>query len=283
MKMKHVLFALALPALALLTSCDGGSDPDAAPKPTLSFQTGAGFTFADAQAGVDDILKIGVIAKSNDSKLSKITINLSTNGGTPGIIFDTTVNANSANFTYNYKVQGGVADILKLTVIANDANGTTAEQSLSIEITPATVAIGLQQNQQVYNLQSPAGYNGAYDLTKSAGKFTADKPTEKDIIDGTPSSAVFSKSWTTGNGSKFVKVSANDYNLATSSSFIYNLWKTNAANAASTVTDIKMGDVILVKSGQSVPFGLYIIKVTEVKETASDNLDYIKFEYKGDI
>ena len=281
--MKHVLFALAIPALAFLTSCDGGSDPDAAPKPTLSFQTGGSFTYTDAQAGVDDILKIGVIAKSNDSKISKVSIKLSTNGGTDGVIFDTTINANSATFTYNYKVQGSVADILKMTVVASDANGTTAEQSLNIEITPATVAIGLQQNQIVYNLQSPAGYNGAYDLTKSAAKYTADKPTEKDIIDGTPVSAVFNKTWTTVNGSKFVKVTANDYNLSTSSSFIYNLWKTNAATATSTVTDIKLGDVILVKSGQSVPFGLYIIKVTEVKETTTDNLDYIKFEYKGDI
>jgi len=249
----------------------------------LSFQTGSGFTYTDAQAGVDDILQIGVIAKSNDSKISKVSIKLSTNGGTAGVIFDTTINANSATFTYNYKVQGSVADILKMTVVATDANGTTAEQSLNIEITPATVAIGLQQNQIVYNLQSPAGYNGAYDLTKSAVKYSADKPTEKDIIDGTPVSAVFNKTWTTGNGSKFVKVTANDYNLSTSSSFIYNLWKTNAATATSTVTDIKLGDVILVKSGQSVPFGLYIIKVTEVKETTTDNLDYIKFEYKGDI
>ena len=283
MKMKHVLFALAIPALAFLSSCGGDSDPDAAPKPTLSFQTGSGFTFDDAQAGVDDILKIGVIAKSNDSKLNKVTINLSTNGGTPGVIFDTTVNANGATFTYNFKVQGSVTDVLKLTVTASDANGTTAEQSLSIEITPATVAIGLQQNQYIYNLQSPAGYNGAYDLTKSSAKYSNDNRTEKDIIDGTPSSAVFSKSWTTGNGSKFVKVSANDYNLSTSSTFIYNLWKTNAANATATATDLKLGDVILVKSGQSVPFGLYIIKITEVKETTTDNLDYIRFEYKGDI
>jgi len=283
MKMKHVLFALAIPALAFLSSCGGGSDPDAAPKPTLSFQTGSGFTFDDAQAGVDDILKIGVIAKSNDSKLNKVTINLSTNGGTPGVIFDTTVNANGATFTYNFKVQGSVTDVLKLTVTASDANGTTAEQSLSIEITPATVAIGLQQNQYIYNLQSPAGYNGAYDLTKSSAKYSNDNRTEKDIIDGTPSSAVFSKSWTTGNGSKFVKVSANDYNLSTSSTFIYNLWKTNAANATATATDLKLGDVILVKSGQSVPFGLYIVKITEVKETTTDNLDYIRFEYKGDI
>lgn len=280
--MKHVLFALAIPALAFLTSC-GGDSNDAAPKPTLSFQTGTGYTSADAQAGLDDILKIGVIAKSNDSKISKVSIKLSTNGGTAGVIFDTTINANSTAFDYNYKVQGSVADILKLTVTATDANGTTAEQSLSIEITPATVAIGLQQNQIVYNLQSPAGYNGAYDLTKSAVKYAADKPTEKDIVDGTPSSAIFSKSWTSGNGSKFVKVSANDYNLATSSTFIYTLWKNNAANATATVTDIKLGDIILVKSGQMVPFGLYIIKITEVKETTTDNLDYIKFEYKGDI
>lgn len=284
MKMKHVLFALAIPALAFLTACNGGdSGEDTAPKPTLSFQTGAGFTFQDAQAGVDDVLKIGVIAKSNDSKLSKITISISTNGGTPGVIFDSTINANGATFTYNYKVQGSVADVLKLTVKATDANSTSAEQSLNVEITPATVAIGLQQNQEVYNFQSPAGYNGAYDLTKSAPKYSADPPSEKDIVDGTPSTAIFSKSWTSGNGSKFVKVSANDYNLATNSLFIYNLWKSNSANATTTITDIKTGDVILVKSGQSVPFGLYIIKVTEVKETAADNLDYIKFEYKGDI
>lgn len=284
MKMKHVLFALAVPVLAFLTACNGGdSGEDTAPKPTLSFQTGAGFTFADAQAGVDDVLKIGVIAKSNDSKLSKVTISLSTNGGTAGVIFDSTVNANGATFTYNYKVQGSVADVLKLTVKASDANGTSAEQSLNIEIIPATVAIGLQQNQFVYNMQSPAGYNGAYDLTESAPKYSADPPSEKDIVDGTPSTAIFSKSWTTSNGSKFVKVTTNDYNLATSSSFIYNLWKSNSANAATTVTNITKGDVILVKSGQSVPFGLYIIKITDVKDTPADNLDYIQFEYKGDI
>lgn len=283
MKMKHILFALAIPALAFLTACGGDSDEDSAPKPTLSFQTGAGFTFQDAQASVNDILKIGIIAKSNDSKLSKISIKLSTNGGTAGVIFDTTINSNSATFNYNYEVLGSVSDVLKMTVTANDANGTSAEQSLTIEVVPPLVPIGKQQNQQVYNLQSPAAYNGAYDLTKSTAKFSADKPTEKDIVDGTPASAVFSKSWGTLNGSKFVKVSANDYNLATTTTFIYNLWKANAANAATTVTDIKVGDVILVKSGQSVPFGIYIIKITEVKETPSDNLDYIKFEYQGDI
>jgi hypothetical protein len=283
MKLKHVLFAMALPVLAFLTSCGSDGSEDAKPKPTLSFQTGAGFTFADGQAGVDDVLKIGVIAKSNDSKLSKVTISLSTNGGTSGVIFDTTINANSTAFNYNYTVQGGVADVLKLTVSAKDNNGTSTEQVLSIEITPPTVAIGLQQNQFVYNLQSPAGYNGAYDLTTSSPKFTADKPAEKDIVDQTPTSALFNKTWGTANGSKFVKVTANDYNLSTSSTYIYNLWKNNSATATSTLANIALGDVILVKSGQSVPFGLYIIKVTEVKETAGDNLDYIKFEYKGDI
>jgi hypothetical protein len=78
-------------------------------------------------------------------------------------------------------------------------------------------------------------------------------------------------------------VTANDYTLSVTSSYVYNLWKNNAANATSTISNIAKGDVILVKSGQSVPFGIYIIKITDVINTASDNLDNILFEYRGDI
>jgi hypothetical protein len=284
MKMKHLLFAMAVPALVFLTACsDSGSDGDSAPKPTLSFQTGAGFTSANTKSSVDSTLKIGVIAQSNDAKLAKISISLSTNGGTSGVIFDTTITSKSTAFTYKYKVQGTVGDILKLTVKAEDANGTSAEQSLTVDIEPANFVMGVQQNQRVYNLQGPNP--GAYDLTKSVNKLSSDNPQEKDIIDGTPTTTpiVFSKSWTSGNGSKFVKVTANDYTLSVTSSYVYNLWKNNAANATSTISNIAKGDVILVKSGQSVPFGIYIIKITDVINTASDNLDNILFEYRGDI
>ena len=281
MKMKHILFALAIPALALLSSCGKDSDETTAPKPTLSFQTGSGYTFTDAKASVDSVLNIGIIAKSNDSKLAKISISLSTNGGTAGSIFDTTITTNSTAFTYRYKVKGTVGDALKLTVKANDANGTSSEQSLNIDITPPTFVLGQQGNQRIYNIEGPNA--GAYDLTKGLTKLKGDNPQEKDIIDGTPNTAVFSKSWTSGNGSKFVKVTANDWNLAVTSSYIFDLWNTNAASATASVTNITKNDVILVKSGQSVPFGIYIIKINDVVNTASDNLDYILFEYKGDI
>ena len=279
--MKHILFALAIPALAFLTACGGDSGEDSAPKPTLSFQTGPGYTFSNAKASVDSVLNIGIIAKSNDSKLSRITISLSTNGGTPGVIFDTTITSNSATFNYPYKVKGTVGDALKLTVKATDANGTATEQSLNIEISVPVFFVDGPTNQFVWNLQGAK--EGAYDLRNGLNKTLADAPGDKDIIDGTPSTAVFSKSWTSGNGSNFVKVSTNDWNLATNSTFLYDLWKANAANAKPTVTDIKTGDIIMVKSGQSIPFSFYIIKITEVKETATDNLDYIKFDYRGQV
>jgi hypothetical protein len=281
-KIKTILLAAALPLLIVLGACDGDTTTSK-PKPTLTFQTGSGFTFSDAQASVDSILVLGIRATSNDQKLKSIKITQSTNGGTPATLWDTTVSGKVLNYDYDYEVSGGVTDVITLTVTATDDNGETATQSLKVEIYPAQVPLGTQGGQIIYNMQSPTGYNGAYDLNTSTGKFVTDPSIVKDIIDLTTTSGTFPKSWGTSNGTKFAKVTADDYNNATNSNFIYNLWKNNAANATATISNIALGDVYVIKSGQSVRFNLYVLKVTEVKTTTTDNLDYIKFDYKGDI
>lgn len=281
-KIKSVLLAAALPLLIVLGACDGETDVTK-PKPSLTFQTGSGFTFSDAQASVDSVLVIGIRATSNDQKLKNIKITQSTNGGTPATLWDTTISGKILNYDYDYSVSGGVTDVITLTVTATDDNGETASQSLKVEIYPAQVPLGTQGGQVVYNMQSPTGYNGAYDLNTSTGKFFTDPSIVKDIVDQNTVSGSFNKTWGTLNGTKFAKVTTDDYNNATSSNFIYNLWKNNAANATTTAANIALGDVYVVKSGQNVRFNLYVIKITEVKVTTTDNLDYIKFDYKGDI
>jgi len=60
------------------------------------------------------------------------------------------------------------------------------------------------------------------------------------------------------------------------------LWKANAAVATDKVTGIAKDDVYLVKSGQDLPFNLYIVKVTNIQDltTIGNHNDYIEFSYK---
>lgn len=285
MKFKHVLFAMAIPALAILSSC-GGDTGTEKPKPTLNFETGTGYTSSAALASVDSLLKIGIRASSSDQKLKAVKVTISTNGGTALTYWDTAINTKIFNYDLKYKVAGSVADMLTMTVTATDDNGETVSKTLSIEIAPATVAIGRQQGFKVYNIIGASP--GAFDLNTSANKTTSDPATVKDLIDMTVSTGanagVFSKSWTSGNGTKYVKVTADDYNNATSSNFLYNLWKSKSSTATTTVSNLATGDVILVKTGQAIRFNIYIIKVTAVNATpVGDNSDYVEFEYKGDI
>lgn len=281
MKFTKILFAAALPAIAFLASC-GGEDDTTKPKPTLTFKTGAGYTSGNATASVDSNLKIGIIGVTADKKLKSAKIELSTNGGANAKLWDTTISVGTFNYDYNFKVAGSVADNLKLTFTVTDDNGESASTSLTVEVLPPTVAIGLQQNQYVYNIIGAE--KGAYDLATSAPKGVADPETVKDLKDMTTVSVGgFSKAWTSGNGTKFVRVDASDWDNSTSSNYLYNLWKNKASTATTSITNLALNDVILVKTGQPVDFNIYIIKVTEVKETTSDNLDYIKFSYKGDI
>lgn len=285
MKFKHILFALAIPSLAILASCgdDTGTEK---PKPTLNFETGATYTSSAALASVDSVLKYGIRATSTDQKLKSVKVTISTNGGTALTYWDTAINTKIFNFDLNYKVAGSVADVLTLNFTATDDNGESVSKSLTIEIAPANVAIGRQQGFRVYNIIGASP--GAFDLNTSSTKSAGDPATVKDLIDMTVSTGanagVFSKSWTSGNGTKYVKLTTNDYNNATSSNFIYNLWKNNSPSATTTVSNLTTGDVILIKTGQAIRFNLYILKVTNVNATpVGDNSDYVEFEYKGDI
>ena len=104
-----------------------------------------------------------------------------------------------------------------------------------------------------------------------------------DLLDLTPSTAEFSKSWGSGHGtSMFARVTATVFTNASTTTGLEEEWDKVAATATSTIEDIETGDYILVKTGQAdVSFDIFIIKVTAVEETPSDNFDYIEFSYKG--
>lgn len=279
MKLKHLLLALTLPVVAFLGSCGGDSND---PKPSISLTAGAKFVSGDISVMSDSLLSFSVSATSGSGALSNITANYSINGKTAVTIKDTSVAGNAVAFVIKNRLSGSVDDVVTYNFIAKDANGQTATVSVKITVIPPTAPLVGFANQLVYNARN-TGFENAYDLNKGVGLLTNSSATLKDLMDKTSSTMdQFSKIWGSDNNSKFLKVTANDYTNASTTTYLYNLWKANSATATAQTAVLVAGDVYLVKSGQDIPFNLYLIKVTKIQDVATigNHNDYVEFSYK---
>lgn len=278
--MKKFVLALSLPVLAFLGSCGGDS---ANPEPTISLNAGAGLVNADMQIMSDSMLKFSITATAGSESLSKITVTSSKNGASASTLQDTAVSGKTVSYVLSKRISGSVDDKIVVTFTATDGNGKTKATSVTISVIPATVPLTGTQLQQVWNTLNGA-YGNAYDLEKSETIMPNNSnATVKDLLDQTVTGdAQFSKVWGSGNGTKFVKLTANDYTNASTTTFLYNLWKTNGASATTKTSTLAINDVYLVKTGQDLPFNLYIIKVTDLVDntTAGNHNDYVEFAYK---
>lgn len=279
MKLKHLLLALSLPVVAFLGSCGGDSND---PKPTISLTAGAKFVSSDISVMSDSLLSFSISATSGSGALSGISANYSINGKSAVAVKDTSVNGNAVAFVIKHRLAGSVDDVVTYTFTAKDANGQTASVSVKISVIPPTAPLIGFSNQLIYNARN-TGFENAYDLNKGVGLLTNASATLKDMMDKTTSSMdQFSKIWGSDNSGKFVKVTANDFTNASTTTYLYNLWKANGANAVAQTAVLAVGDVYLVKSGQDLPFNLYIVKVTKIQDltAAGNHNDYVEFSYK---
>jgi hypothetical protein len=214
--------------------------------------------------------------------LSGITANYSINGKAAVMVKDTAVNGNSVSFVIKHRLAGSVDDVVTYTFTAKDANGQTASTTVKINVIPPTAPLLGLATQLIYNARN-TGFENAYDLNKGVGLLTSASATVKDLMDKTTSSMdQFSKIWGSDNNSKFVKVTSNDFTNASTTTYIYNLWKANSAAATAQTATLAVGDVYLVKSGQDLPFNLYIVKVTKIQDLTAigNHNDYVEFSYK---
>ena len=279
MKLKHLLLALTLPVVAFLGSCGGDSND---PKPSISLTAGAKFVSSDISVMSDSMLSFSISATSGSGALSNITANYSINGKPSVMIKDTSVAGNAVAFVIKNRLSGSVDDVVTYNFIAKDANGQTATASVKITVIPPTAPLVGFSNQLVYNARN-TGFENAYDLNKGVGLLTNSSATLKDLMDKTTSTMdQFSKIWGSDNNSKFLKVSANDFTNASTTTYLYNLWKANSATAVATTGTLAVNDVYVVKSGQDLPFTLYIVKVTKIQDltAAGNHNDYVEFSYK---
>jgi hypothetical protein len=279
MKLKHLLLALTLPVVAFLGSCGGDSND---PKPSISLTAGTKFVSSDISVMSDSMLSFSVSATSGSGALSNITANYSINGKPSVMIKDTSVTGNAVAFVIKNRLAASVDDVVTYNFIAKDANGQTATASVKITVIPPTAPLVGFSNQLVYNARN-TGFENSYDLNKGVGLLTNSSATLKDLMDKTTSTMdQFSKIWGSDNNSKFLKVSANDFTNASTTTYLYNLWKANGATAVATTATLAVNDVYIVKSGQDLPFTLYIVKVTKIQDltAAGNHNDYVEFSYK---
>lgn len=279
MKIKHLLLALALPVVAFLGSC-GGDSKD--PKPSISLTAGAKYVSGDISVMSDSLLSFSVSATSGSGNLSGISANYSINGAATKTFFDSSVSGNAVNFVIKTRLAGSVDDVVVFNFIAKDANGQSSTKSIKIMVIPPTAPLLGFQTQLIYNANN-TGFESAYDLNKGVPLLKSASATQKDLMDmSTSAMAQFSKIWGSDNKGKFLKVTANDFTNANTTTYLYNLWKANSAAATAQTAVLAIGDVYLLKTGQDLPFNLYIIKVTNIQDLPAigNHNDYIEFSYK---
>lgn len=280
MKLKYILFAFAFPLAAFLGSCD---PEDAKPKPTISLVAGTKYVSASISVTSDSMLTFSIKTTAGSDNMATISASYSLNGAAAKTFFDTSVAGKEVVCIAKNRISAGVDDILDYTFTATDANGQKASTSIKILVIPPIKPLAGVAGQSIYNARY-VGFDNAYNLNTSIAFIgSIANFATSDILDKTPLGAEqFAKTWGSGNGSKFVRVTSNDFTNATTTTFMYNLWKANGAKATLEINSIVKGDIILVKSGQAIPFNLYMLKITNIQDlpTIGNHNDYIMFDYK---
>ena len=287
MKIKHLLLALTLPMITFFGSCQpGGSD-----SPTrISLGNGPGLISANTTAMADSLLTFSISASAMMAMdfagtIQKISASYSINGKSAVPILDSTISSSSSStILFQHRLVGNVADVVKYTFVATEVNGNSAKTSVEITVNPTPAPLKIITENFVYNTldNSKCGF----DLSKGLGLTKYDTLISKDLMDktiaGPLGDAQFSKKWGSGNFTRFVKISNNDYINAKTTNDLYDLWNLNGIFATLQTATLATGDVYLVKSGQDLPFNLYIIAITEIQDITNigNNLDYVKFNYK---
>lgn len=190
-----------------------------------------------------------------------------------------TFSDNTGSYKDTLDITGSVGSTEIYIFTVTDKSDNTASDTITVGVLDAEVALSEKTNGEVFNLQGSG--KGAFDLKAGVAKSSGDADADKDIVDQStvsPTGVVFPKTWGTKNAALFVKASSSfNYTNATNNSAYVEFAK---GSSSSSTAALAVGDVYIVKNTRFTN-GYVVVKITEVNETSSDNLDNIKFTYKN--
>ncbi len=276
--LKSWMLLLPLSAIAFLSSCGGEEE---APKPTATITISGDKISGNEVEVMSDIL-ISASATAGSESLKSVKFSVKINGAAAITVLDTAVTSKSFTVEFPTKALGSTGDDVEYMVTAMDANGTEASASTKLSVVPKLLSLDGSANQIVYNANAQ-GQDIAYDLIAGFALAKGSAPIDQDIKDATGATDVqWSKKWTSGNGTKFIKITANDWNNASSTTYLFNLYKANK-DKMTTEISFEEKDVILAKSTQDVEFNIYVIQIDKITDlpAVGNNNDFVQFSVKG--
>ena len=269
---------LVMPLLLIQTSCKKDKDPN---KPLVFVAPEPLYVFAK----VNDVVSFNITI-SSEAGLKSFEITSKIDDGKSFTQTEMEVSfsgegSSTELFEYVAPLAAQGSSVI-FTFIAVDVEGqrTTVGRRLWVEEQPVgPIFLNETSGHMMYSKNSSNA--DSYNLETGMAVFsTLNDSTERDIEDFPLSDTtdMLSLSWVSPAGGKFVKFNGFNYANATDSLLIDGY--TSGAKF-SKVDNLVVGDIILTKLGGTVTPNYVVIKITQINDPDSTNLDYYMFNVKN--
>jgi hypothetical protein len=253
--MKKLLFAIAAVAVTM-TSCSKDETDDLIKNenPVITITSVTGTT---VEAGSALELRISVRANDDGDKLKTFAVTR----GDETIAFFSVSDINEMSLdTVVYLAASSAFETTVYTAVASDKNNNLAAKTISI----ATVSgFGAEKTGGFYHISAPNGYLGAYDLANDAMVAFSKDDSVKDMKNNDV--IAFTGSWTSNNGTMYVKTTL-DFDNSTYSSMV-STYATLSQSEVNSVTPVN-GEKYIAKLRNGL--GYAFIKITNVDPSNND-------------
>jgi hypothetical protein len=284
-KLIYSTLGLILTASFMFTGCKDSTTTTTpeTPKPTITFLNTTGYIFTNSSrlnTGAEAQLKFGMVVTSTID-LKSVTVSRNYEGSGNVVIFTKNVPSNSKNFQID--IMDTLSSALKgkfvYTFSATDNDATTNSSTIEVTATGALVDV---IDQKIYN-NFGTGFGG-YDLINGENISNADASNvgRRDIRDNSTNS-VIAKSWTSSNGTTFIKNPPTiTWDQTTSEAKLKSAFDLNSASASANITGLDgvAGTLILAKVTRGSSTKYFMIRVTSIFDDPGANNDYVLFDYK---
>lgn len=219
------------------------------------------------------------ITMSTNEKLAELKITPDVDDANQGVLTEDFSGPTSASYTYNYVIPGTVSDgdYITVSIKVTDNQGEITTKSVTINVVePAASGTTLAYENTagvLWSLIAPAGYYGAFDLAHNEGLSSSVGDTEKDMKNNSTSG--WSPQWISGNATTYVKANTFDYAAGTHEDAATAFTSGTAATFPITPA---VNDIYIAKLRAGSNYA--VIKITNIYDSPSDNLDKIEFTYK---
>jgi hypothetical protein len=283
-KLKFLAFLMiAAFGAAMISSCGDGDDDLEPVGPTLNFLGGMEYVSSDAELTADSEFSVG-IRGTHSENIEKFTVTLAINGTSAGTLFDSSFKSRDFDYVF-VRTTGPDAQTERYSFTLTDRNGVETTRSITITNTGSGGAeLSLfPETGDPFKVSNVKGPNlGAFDLVANGPQAAGDPNDGKDIQDSTGASDLsggrydWPARWTSRNGTMF-KTAATSFDAITNEANLASAWA-NGGTETNVLQNIQEGDVYIAKLRGGDTY--VAINIVEVFKSASDNSDYISFEYK---